>query len=941
MIPLGWSVGDLLTAISVIIKSVKALDETKGAKAEYQELMSELYTLERVLLAIKSLDIDQSSSSEGSALQKAIQGFQACIDDFCKTNEKYQSLTAGPSTAKDQLRKLKWALGHKDDVQKFREALGKKTASLDLLLGTMQLRHARSSEETVSRHAHEQARLLGETQAAMTAQGAEQMQLLRQIEGLLRDSPATKAESKPSGSRSSFVLPFKLTGAPLASVFVQRPDIMQNIEDHLLPVPESQQSVLVLQGMGGMGKSQMAREYAWAHKHDYSAVFWVNATSESILKNEIAGIAQRLGLNHVLDISNRVPKDEASIDKAISAVHEWFNQDGNTKWLLILDNVDSQIQPDLDDDEEERPSSVKVFDALPYLPKVSQGTLLMTSRLSYLARAVGGISIRIDQMTLNQALEVLCKLSRRDSSEPGAEELVQRLGCYPLALSQCGRYIDETQDSFVKYLSRFETRLNSLLKQNPGRHEYQNGSIVATLGLSYEVLKARNPTAAGLLAFCGCLDNTDIFWEIFENNASDSLAKELLGLDVPVLPWIPGLDQVWFHRIQSSEEQYDEAIRSLLVFSFVRRDIGTSSISLHPVVHQWTLSLYGRNIQTAFLEKIAAQCSRYAWYIAGSSVASSHEATINRLRPHADRCIALVGNDLASLDWEPATLICFGVFFSHQYQLHCAKLLIESGFRRLECEEVDVTSETPLILRAMVDSVYYKGLQVDDVTVPNIKAALEAVRSSMLLNKAKTIEWDYFFTAHLAGAYVTQGKQAEAFTVLDQLIERYAKEDTDPLMYWKAIVRKAWVKYQAGDYASAVELSEEALYNLIRLGALDDRFSGAILARLYRTLGWAHARLDNDEKERTYLSSALISAEKYWGPADLSTLHYAKEHYLTVREREDKSYSPRYDPWRYVFDIVRTSVRHRPGTALYNRLFEELFSTNKQVQSALQYDQNV
>lgn len=48
----------------------------------------------------------------------------------------------------------------------------------------------------------------------------------------------------------------------LAPAFVQRLDIMHDIEELLLPIPKTRQTILVLQGMGGNGKPQMAKEYA-------------------------------------------------------------------------------------------------------------------------------------------------------------------------------------------------------------------------------------------------------------------------------------------------------------------------------------------------------------------------------------------------------------------------------------------------------------------------------------------------------------------------------------------------------------------------------------------------------------------------------------------------------------------------------------------------------
>lgn len=208
-------------------------------------------------MVIRSLDTDHLSSDEVSILRQTMTDCQTCISDFLKTIESYESLTEGKSTSRDQFRKIKWALGHKDDVQKFRETLDKRTTSLSLLLNTIQLGHSLTLEENTSDRLQNQSSLLDEIQASIVAMGAEHLPLLRRIEGLLVAQSQANSDDQPI--TSNFMLPFKLNGAPLAPAFVERPEAMEAVEDQLLPISDTQQTVLVLQGMGDMGKSQMTR----------------------------------------------------------------------------------------------------------------------------------------------------------------------------------------------------------------------------------------------------------------------------------------------------------------------------------------------------------------------------------------------------------------------------------------------------------------------------------------------------------------------------------------------------------------------------------------------------------------------------------------------------------------------------------------------------------
>ena len=81
-------------------------------------------------------------------------------------------------------------------------------------------------------------------------------------------------------------------------------------------------------------------------------------------------------------------------------------------------------------------------------------------------------------------------------------EIVHNLGFYPVALSHAGRHIFENQINCRKYLETYEKRIVALLEQRPNIREYERGSIATTLTLSYDMLKAKNPTAAASLSMC-------------------------------------------------------------------------------------------------------------------------------------------------------------------------------------------------------------------------------------------------------------------------------------------------------------------------------------------------------------------------------------------------------------------------------------------------------
>ncbi len=116
--------------------------------------------------------------------------------------------------------------------------------------------------------------------------------------------------------------------------------------------------------------------------------------------------------------------------------------------------------------------------------------------------------------------------------------------------------------------------------------------------------------AAAFLAFCGCLDNSKIHWNQFHWGYLPEYTSLFPPVSAPVCPWIEGLATDRFQKIQDDEGQYDNTIRCLLNFSFVRRDAETYGVSVHPIVHRCLLSLSGLAVQQQFCELLADRAGR-------------------------------------------------------------------------------------------------------------------------------------------------------------------------------------------------------------------------------------------------------------------------------------------------------------------------------------------
>lgn len=195
---------------------------------------------------------------------------------------------------------------------------------------------------------------------------------------------------------------FSLKGLPIVSEFVARDEELDILKQSLLPKPTRimRRKVHVVHGLGGIGKTQLAIEYARQHQRIYSSVFWLRGNSKDEVRQSIAQIAYQIPAGQIPDSSRQVSNMSVEeLDIVIRDVLQWFSSPSNHRWLIIFDNVDRGLDPELNDH--------LAFAVTDYLPDADHGSILITSRLRKLAEY--GTHLKLSRMNEQQGKDVLEK----------------------------------------------------------------------------------------------------------------------------------------------------------------------------------------------------------------------------------------------------------------------------------------------------------------------------------------------------------------------------------------------------------------------------------------------------------------------------------------------------------------------------------------------------
>ncbi len=247
---------------------------------------------------------------------------------------------------------------------------------------------------------------------------------------------------------------------------------------------------VVIHGLGGVGKTHLALEYAHRHRGDYALIWWIPAGDESGLRRSVRDLADRLGL--------RIGRDLNHVVRVVVTRLESTAQ----RWLLIFDNLEDEVIVD---------------HALP----AAGGDVLITTRNPGFAS--WGEALSVPTFTRTESVQFLGRMSRNISSDE-ADRIAELLGDLPLALAQVADVQAVTGMSWTRYISLFDGHLRDLLRDH---RSADHAGLTASLDLTFRRLAENSPGALMLLEVLAHLGPAPVALALLRNGRSGRLTPAL------------------------------------------------------------------------------------------------------------------------------------------------------------------------------------------------------------------------------------------------------------------------------------------------------------------------------------------------------------------------------------------------------------------------------
>ena len=350
---------------------------------------------------------------------------------------------------------------------------------------------------------------------AITSGAAQKFEIEKQIEEVQAKIKELSADNylEPAANSivpkdSVFIVPF----LSLKENFLGRENFIEQLHKQLQAEEASATAVVgkVVHGLGGVGKTRLAAEYAFRYRQQYSSVIMVVADSPTNLNSNLAALTSANHLNLPQQFA------EAEADR-VAAVIQWLQL--RNDWLLILDNVD--------DDEAIAAVQEKI-------PQLSNGYVLITGRRNNFNQAIAPLTL--DKLSPVDSRDFLLQRTRRQTLDDAGElqaldELVEHLDGLALALEQAASFMHKKRRTFSDYLERWKQQDKDVMSWFDPNQMETDKAVAFTWKSTMDELPELEQAILNLLAWFAPEEVPGFVWETDECPDIVATAVVLLASD--------------------------------------------------------------------------------------------------------------------------------------------------------------------------------------------------------------------------------------------------------------------------------------------------------------------------------------------------------------------------------------------------------------------------
>src|SRR5579884_16472 len=504
--------------------------------------------------------------------------------------------------------------------------------------------------------------------------------------------------------------------------FTGRRKLLETLHENFTSAKKQRQAI---SGLSGSGKTQIAVEYAYRYRNEYTCILWMNAADANALASDFAIAA------NLLHLPQRTIQNQ---ELTIAAVKQWLHD--HPGWLLILDDVE-----DID--------MVSKF-----LPTGDGGHILITTG----AQAVGPNFnlIRIEPIDKDEGILLLlrrAKLLAPDASLDAASEqdkaqaaqIVEAMDGLPLALDQAAAYIEETKCSLADYYNLYQKNSLKLLQRRSSLQADHPEPVASSFLLSFAEVQQASDAAADLLRLTAFLAHDDIPEELITKGAS--------SFEPPL------------RTIATNPLELDRAFEALGRYSLLARDLDAKMMRIHRLVQavlrdqmsQEEQQGWARQVVLAVNQAFPAEVKEATWEIC------------KQYLPHALVCQQLIAQYHFKTQEAANLLYRTGAYLFDRLQLEQAETLYNDAIaiqeEVLEPNHVDLARS----LNGLALLYVAQGRDTDAEPLYQRALAIRKASGSSPREVAQSLH-------NLAGLYFSQGRYSEAEALYKQALDIHLQQ---------------------------------------------------------------------------------------------------------------------------------------------------------------------